>query len=227
MAKNHHVLRTIEVRASLPECESNKNLPNPSIEGSIEEFAWSETSVENIINAFDNEYIKIEFFNDDTMRIEFLPVNNLPKELGHVTELEIFLKNLKNNKIFGSADDDKLTYLQTVDFAVEGYMDDEREGKEYGRIYIDSGKLAAQRNVYLDPESLHITDYEYGLSYCVKGGMPMNVISRIEVIKAKKFNDSLNSKSSDYLINDKKTAEQHMSAQSERLKKYLKAKLLF
>lgn len=103
-------------------------------------------------------------------------------------------------------------------------MDDESEGKEYGRVYIDSSKLSNKRNVYLDPESLHITDYEYDFSFCVKGGVPIEAISRIEVIRARKLPQaerSVSTNTDDWPDNP----EEHMAQQAKRLKEYLQVKL--
>ena len=222
--KAHRVLRSIEVRSPELETESNKELLNPVVEGSIEEFGWSEKSVENIIDALENGKIKIVFLEGDHIRIEFCPIEQMPEQLGHVSELGTIKKNLEAGQIFGSAEPDQYTYLQTADFAVEGYMDDESEGKEYGRVYVDSSKLSNKRNIYLDPESLHITDYEYGFSFCVRGGVPVEAISRIDVIRAIKLphaerNIYINTEDSP------DSPEQHMTQQVERLKEYLRVKL--
>ena len=104
-------------------------------------------------------------------------------------------------------------------------MDDEREGKEYGRVYVNSLQLNQKRNVYIDPESLHVTDYEYGYSYCVKGGVPLEAIARVEVIRAKKLPPSVvNSDTSDW-SDDATQAEQRMAQQTARLHAYLTEKL--
>ena len=110
--------------------------------------------------------------------------------------------------------------MQTVDFAVEGYMDDETNGKEYGRIFIDSANLVDKRNVYLDPESLNITDYEYGFSYCVFGGVPLSAISKVDVIKARSLpaTDINASVSTGEWPDD---PAQHIAKQVKRLSDYL------
>ncbi len=223
--RNHKVLGSIEIN-TLPESkiESNKELPNPVIEGSIEEFGWSEKSVENIIDALENEKIKVVFLRDDCIRIELCPIKQIPEQLGRVSELDKIKKNLKVGQIFGSAESGRYTYLQTVDFAVEGYMDDESEGKKYGRLYIDSLKLSNKRNVYLDPESLHITDYEYGFSFCVIGGIPIEAISKIDVIQARKLSQAEGSVSTN-IGEWSDDPEQHMIQQAKRLKEYLEIKL--
>ena len=221
--RNHRIVKTIEINvASLPEVEANKELPPPALEGAIEDFGWSEKSVDNIIDALETGKIKIKFLESNRIRIEFCFLEKLPAQLGHVSELEIIKQNLKDGAIFGSPQSDQFTYLQTTDFAVEGYMDDESEGKEYGRVYVDSQKLSGKRNVYIDPECLHITDYEYGFSYCVKGGVPAEAIIRIEVIKAKK----LPRKQVDIDMSDwPDDVDLEMKKQAERLKEHLKTKL--
>lgn len=224
--RQHRVLRTIEIpRDSDLEVESNKWLSNPALEGTIEDFGWSKKSVENIIDALESGKIKIVFLERGQMRIEFLPIHVgvLPTQLGHVSELDVITRNLKSGFVFGTSQPDKFTFLQTTDFAVEGYMDDEAEGKEYGRVYVDSGALSETRNIYLDPESLHVTDYEYGFSYCVKGGIPFSALIKIDVIKAKKLSVERHAEvdESDWL----KDPEAEMKKQATRLRDYLEAKL--
>jgi len=91
--KNNKVLGSIEINP-LPESkiESNKELPNPVLEGSIEEFGWSEKSVENKIDALESEKIKVVFLEDDRISIELCPIKQIPEQLGHVSELDI-IKN--------------------------------------------------------------------------------------------------------------------------------------
>jgi len=221
--RGHQVLRSIEIdNGPAPEVEPNKELANPTLEGAIEEFGWSEKSVDNIIDALENGKIKIEFLESGRMRIELCPIKELPEQLGHVSELDTIKQNLKPGVIFGSSQPDQFTYLQTVDFAVEGYIDDESDGKEYGRVYVDSPKLSSKRNVYLDPESLHITDYEYGYSYCVKGGVPFESIAKIDIIKAKKLEREVRDIETGNWPED---VEQHTKDQVERLRGYLQAKV--
>lgn len=223
--RGHRVIKTIDISITAPlEAISNKELPNPNLEATIEDLGWSEKAVDNIMHAAENKKIKIESIDSGRIRIEFLPITELPDQLGHVAELEIVLKNLKNPTVFGSAESDRLTYLQTTDFAVEGYIDDESEGKSYGRVYINTGSLTNKRNVYLDPESLHITDYEYGYSYCIYGGLPIESISRVDVIRARKNEDR------DYGINinpdeSSENHEKYMERQALRLRKYIENKM--
>ncbi len=186
--KAHCVLSRIDItEAKKLEAESNKEkTKNPTIEGDLAEFAWSERAVNNIIDADAKGYIKIEAIGDGRVKIEFLPLKNLPEQLGHVTELTNFKRNLKKGRaVFGSAENSDFTYLQTTDFAVEGYMDDEKHGKEYARVFIATDSLRKKRNVYLDPESINVTDYEYPYSFCVFGGIPFSAFDRVEVIRAK------------------------------------------
>lgn len=170
VAKGHKVLRTIEIQFDSREVEPNKEIPNLFLEGTVESLAWSERVVENIIDAFEKGWIDIHYSGEDDVKIEFLPIpaDTLPEEFGHISEIENITKNLKKD-IFGSEDSDELTYLQTTKFAVEGYIDDETNGKVYGRVFINPLKLLEKRNVYLDPESIELTDYEYGHSFCVRG----------------------------------------------------------
>ena len=188
-AQAHRVVARIGIE-SLPQqqVESNKELRNPIQEGTIGEYGWSAKSVDNIIDAASKGYIKITQKGENNIAIEFLPIALLPKELGHVAEQASLDRNRKAGQVvFGSLKSNEFTYLQTTDFAVEGNMDDEHEGKRYVRLYIDSQKLQSVRNVYLDPESLAITDYEYGHAFCVYGGVPFNAINRIDVIQAQKI----------------------------------------
>ncbi len=223
-ARQHRVLRSIEITESLKEVGSNKELPNIAIEGTIEEFGWSEKSVENFIDALDREMIKVERIDEDHIRVEFLPIQILPEELGHISELRTIEDNLKRKDVFGSQESSAYTYLQTPDFAVEGYMDDEQGGKLYGRVFVNSKKLAEKRNVYLDPESLHVTDYEYGYSYCVRGGVPLQAIRKVDVIQAKRV--ALRKGIVDIDKGDwPEDAEQYMSQQTQRLKEYIDKKL--
>jgi hypothetical protein len=222
LGRNHRVLRSIDIQQN-PEAqvEANKELPNPTLEGTIEEFGWSEKSVANIIDAIDTGKIKVEFLDGDQIRLELLPLTTLPEELGHVSELEVVKSNLVNGVIFGSQEKDTFTYLQTTDFAVEGYMDDEEHGKQYGRVYVDSAALLEKRNVYLDPESLHITDYEYGYAFCVKGGVPFNAIKRVEVIMAKKLPTPALPDDSNWI----EDVDAYVAQQTAKLKEYLTTKI--
>lgn len=222
-AKNHRVIQTIEVQGEAQEVESNKELPSPAIEGTIEEFGWCEKAVKNIIDALESEKISIEQVGAERVRIIFLPITQLPEQLGHVSEMDVINTNLKNNNVFGSGSPDDLTYLQTTDFAVEGYLDDEKDGKRYGRIYVDAQKLDTKRNIYLDPESLHVTEYEYGSSFCVKGGIPLGAITRIDIIQARKLTrDEMNVGDTEHWVAD---PESYVDEQANRLREYLNAKL--
>lgn len=224
IAKNHQVLESLKIEKSGSKTESNKELPHPTLQGSIEEFGWSEKSVENIIDALEKNFIKINFVDDENIRIEFCPIKQIPEQLGHISELDTIKNNLKGAQVFGSPQSDEYTYLQTIDFSVEGCIDDESEGRRYGRVYLDSAKLSDKRNIYLDPESLHITDYEYGYSFCVMGGVPLEAISGIDVIRAKKLPRAKSNESID--TNDwPDDPKKQMLQQAERLKKYLKSKL--
>jgi len=198
-------------------------LPSPSLEDSIENIGWSERAVNNVIDVLDRGWIKVFFLDTDKLRIEFCPIVDLPKQLGHVSELKKIAQNLTGREIFGSKQPGVLTFLQTVDFAVEGHIDDETEGKEYGRVYVASGELMKKRNIYLDPESLYITDYEYGYSFCVKGGIPIAAIEKIEVIKAKRLDqEGTWDFDDDYL--EKEDVERSMKEQAVRLRKLLEAR---
>ncbi|MBI2109309.1 MAG: hypothetical protein HYT93_04025 [Parcubacteria group bacterium] len=222
-ARAHKVLKTIEVPSSPQETIPNKELPNIIIEGTVEEFGWSERSVKNIIDAFEREIINARWVDAKRIQIELLPLTEPPLELGHVSELPVIEKNIENQEVFGSKNPETLTYLQTTDFAVEGYIDDESHGKLYGRVFVDSSRLAEKRNIYIDPESLHITDYEYGHSFCVKGGVPFDTISHIDVIQAQKLAE----KAAVPFDTSKwpEDAEQHMNEQAKKLRDYLHKKL--
>lgn len=221
-AQNHRVIETIAMSGEALEVEPNKELPSPVIEGTIEEFGWCEKAVKNIIDALESGRISIEQVDAERVRISFLPIEQLPEQLGHVSEINVIKTNLKSNKVFGSGSPDDLTYLQTTDFAVEGYLDDEKDGKRYGRIYVDARKLNTKRNVYLDPESLHVTEYEYGSSFCVKGGIPLEAITRIDIIQARKLTaDEINGGDTEHWIDD---PESYMDQQAQRLREYLNSK---
>lgn len=218
-AKAHKAISNIDISEyKKREAKENKNLANPVIIGDIEEFGWSQKAVDNIIDAYEKGFIKIEKLTEEKIRIEFLPILNLPKELGHVCERQALIKNLKSQKdVFGDSDNQNFTYLQTTDFAVEGYMDDEQEGTEYARVFINTDELQKKRNIYLDPESLHITDYEYGHAFCVFGGVPYNSLDHVEIIKAKKI--AFQFQENEEWIEDPK---KEMNMQAERLRIYLK-----
>lgn len=187
-AKQHRVIARLDIESSQQEVEPNLELPNPTIDGTIEEFSWSEKAVDNLIDAATKGYIKIEKIDENEICIEFLPVKELPEKLGHVCEKKIVHQNITSKSlIFGQPSNEAFTYLQTVDFAVEGYIDDETHGKEYARLFVDTTKLKQYRNVYLDPESLNVTDYEYGFSFCVYGGVPFKAIEYVEIIQAKQM----------------------------------------
>lgn len=223
--RQHRVLRSIELDTiALPGAEVNKGLPYPVIDGTIEEFSWSADVVDNMIDALESGKIKISLLDGDRLHVELCPLKELPAQLGHVSELDTIRENLKRGAVFGSAQSSTFTYMQTVDFAVEGYMDDETEGKEYGRVYVDAQKLSGKRNVYIDPESLHVTEYEYGYSFCVQGGVPFEAIVRIDVIRAKKIQQKMTIDESDW-SDDAESFEQQSHRQTERLREYLKKKL--
>lgn len=220
-AKNHRVMRTIGIDSPCFEVRPNKELANPAIEGSIREIGWSERAVSNIIDASQRGLIKIRSIGQDRMAIELLPLAELPESLGHVSELESIKRNLaRQDGIFGSERQDKYSYLQTVDFAVEGYLDDETDGKLYGRVYVKTERLKTKRNIYLDPESLYETDHEYGFAFCVIGGIPLEAISRIEVIQAKRLEpvERVSDLDDSEWTGD---AEKHMKECEERLRKYV------
>ncbi len=186
-AKEHAVIARIE-KTLLPrkEAQPNKELSNPTIEGMADDFHWSAKAVDNFIDAATKGFIKIVQREENRIQIEFLPIQTLPDELGHITELKTLQKNMAAQwPVFGSSESNIFTYLQTVDFAVEGYMDDETNGKEYARMYIDAPELQKLRNVYLDPESISVTDYEYGFAFAVYGGIPFSSIKQVDVIRAK------------------------------------------
>lgn len=220
--KAHKKIQEIKFVGGGVEVPANKELPNPFLEGAIEDLGWSERAVDNIIDAMEKGYIQISKMEGETLRIEFLPIEKLPKELGQVSELDVVRKNLKSrSNIFGDQAIDKLTYLQTVDFAVEGYMSDEEHGKEYGRIFVATDALLRKRNVYIDPESLHITDYEYGYAFCVWGGLPVNAIDRIEVIRAVEIDFKSSSGEANWIDDP----EDEMAKQASRLRNYLTNKI--
>ena len=225
-AKAHRVVGQIERPAyNRPEAESNREIPHPVIEGAIDEVGWIKEAVDNIIDADQKGWIKIERLKGDRVRIEFMPIETPPSELGQVAEVDAIKKNIsRRGAVYGAEGSDQLTYLQTVDFAVEGYMDDEREGQRYGRLFIDIETLRQKRNVYLDPESLHITDYEYGYSFCVQGGIPWEAIQRVDIIQARKIaRNSARIDTGDWPAS-KEAAESEMNLQTDRLKKYLAAR---
>lgn len=220
-AKQHRVLTRIEKEA-LPQekVESNKELPNPTIDGLIEDLGWSQKAVDNLIDAATKGLIKITRVGDDEVCIELLPIVVLPTELGHVTEMITLQNNIKGKQpVFGSAAQDVFTYLQTTDFAVEGYMDDETHGKKYARVYLNSTALQETRNVYLDPESLAETDYEYGHAFCVYGGVPFSAISRVDIIQAKEKPFKLSG--SDWPDYKEGEVEREMARQAARLREFV------
>jgi len=225
-AKKHKVLGAFEIpERKMKEVEPNKELTNPTIEGDLEDFGWSEKSVDNLIDAAEKGHIRIVSFEEDDLVVELMPIpaKDLPAELGHVCELPVVQKNVytDDKSVFGPAEERDLTYLQTTAFAVEGYMDDEQEGKNYARVFVDTEKLDTSRNIYLDPESLNVTDYEYGHAFSVFGGIPYIAISRVDVIKAKRFSpvDFADMSGSDFPGVEEVEAE--YKKQVARLKEYL------
>lgn len=220
-SKEHRVLTSIDLSEfQKREAESNKELPSPFLEGTIDEFGWSQKAVDNIIDALDNGHIRINRLDGERIRIEFAPLAHFPEQLGQVSELEAVKKNLVGESgVYGSQKEGELTYLQTTDFAVEGYMDDEQEGKRYGRVYVDAAVLSEDRAIYLDLESIHITDYEYGYSFCVYGGIPFRAIQKIDVIQARKLEKRAETEidTSDWSDNPNEEAER----QAQRLRTHL------
>ena len=223
--KAHRVLESVDLSLKSKEAEENRELPNPKIEGSLEDFGWREKSVDNFIDALANGFIDVSWVDEkaETISVEFLPIESLPEQLGHVTELEAVQENMrKENGLFGPEVPDRFTYLQTVDFAVEGYMADEENGKKYARIYVNSKKLQEKRNVYLDPESLNATDYEYGYGFAVKGGVPVSALDRIDIIKARKIEIKPERADSDDERITPDNIDAYIKKQVERLKKHIR-----
>ena len=226
-AKAHRVLEVIKIpEHQLREAEPNKELSNPTIEGHIDDFGWSEKAVDNLINAAEKGHLHIVSFEKDQLIVELLPipVKDLPAELGQVCEMPVLDKNLAGSErlVFGSDEERDLTYLQTTDFAVEGFMDDEAEGHKYARIFVDTAALDEQRNIYLDPESINITDYEYGHAFCVFSGLPFKSINRIEIIRAKKIRfDGFGDFPS---IDDDFDIEAETDKQTQRLRDFLQTR---
>ncbi|MFH1405108.1 MAG: hypothetical protein ABIH21_03365 [Patescibacteria group bacterium] len=223
-AKAHKVLRTIEFKGDAPDVEPNKDRPNPVEHVTLEEVAWSPESTQNIIDAIKRGWVSVEIDYQDNLTVEFLPIDDLPAELGQVTEKPVFKKNLvESTGLYGDSDNEKFTYLQTTEFAVEGYMDDESHGQEYARLYVDTDKLKSKRNVYLDPECIWVTDYEYPKAFIVKGGIPIQAIERADVIRA----NPIPFKMSDDEGWEEKTeeqTEQEMAGHARRLKEFLQNK---
>lgn len=221
--KAHRVIREIDIANLKQETEPNKTLSHPSIEGDISDFGWSEKSVDNIIDAARKGYIAIEQIGEDKIKINFLPLKNRPQFLGQVSELTALRQNLlRGGAIYGDISEDKFTYMQTVDFAVEGYMDDEEQGKKYARIFVNTNVLADYRNIYLDPESLHVTDYEYGYSFCVLGGIPFKAIDKIQIIKARKLPYKPMREEEGEWPTNQKEAEAIVAKQEGRFREFLK-----
>jgi hypothetical protein len=221
-ATKHRVLRRFEFGAAKVETvESNKQLAHPYIEGTPESLGWSKRSVDNIMNAYERGWIDVQV-EGENIRIELLPIESLPEQLGQVTEWSRVQENIASQDgVFGDQSDQTMTYLQTVDFAVEGYMDDEREGKRYGRVYVDSSRLKEKRNVYLDPESLAETDYEYGFAFVVYGGIPKNAIDHIDLIQAKKVRFEIDTDDDNWP--SQQEVEQEMERQIDRLKTFIQS----
>ncbi|MFA6197552.1 MAG: hypothetical protein WC734_00145 [Patescibacteria group bacterium] len=224
-AKEHRVLARINLeRLSSHEVEANYELPHPVIEGEIGEIGWSEKAVDNIIDAANRGYINIVRLDDERIRIELLPLKILPEQLGHVTELENLQRHIDNGgAVFGSPEEKTPTYLQTVDFAVEGYMDDETVGRRYARVYVNSQALKLKRNVFLDPESLHVTDYEYGYAFCVYGGVPNTAIEHADIIQARKTRQEKGKTLLTDYADSEVDAEQMMNRAKERLRTYIES----
>ena len=187
VAKFHRVIKTIQGSELYPqETESKLHLPDPTLQEKVEVFSYNPRSLANVIDAIENGFIRADLdLNTDMVSIEFLPLSHLPSFLGHITEMENFKRNIHaSRQIFGDEDEQKFTYLQTTEFAVEGYMDDQKEGKEYPRIFIDTAKLQSLRKIYLDPESLNVTEYEYLKSFAINGGLPMSTIDHVDIVRA-------------------------------------------
>lgn len=215
---NHRSLGSVDISNNKQEVVALKNLENPQLVGHIEDFGWSEKSVDNIIEAVKRGWISIEELPDDQIKIEFLPITDLDQQLGHITELAVLKKNLeRTDGIYGDPDSKKLAYLQTTEFLVEGYIDDSSEGERYARLYVDVNALLRYRDLYLDPESIHITDYEFGRAFAVYGGIPFIVIGKAEIMQARKVPYTVAGEGEDFT----EDADEYMRRQTERLREFI------
>lgn len=196
-AKSHEVLR--EINLELPEIEvggieSERSLTPVYLE-SLFGFSYDPEATSNLIDAIENKHVRAKFEKkSDLFKIELLPVKNLPDELVHITAERVFARN-ENSDIWGNSDKDSFTYLQTTRYGVEPniFSSEDLVGaigeyygerfKRYVRVYIDTRRLLKLRDVYIDPESLNMTEEEFGHSFAVLGGMPREAIVRAEVMK--------------------------------------------
>jgi hypothetical protein len=113
--------------------------------------------------------------------------------LAHATTREHYDEVIRwlasEDGVYGNEEVGKFTYLQTTEFKVEGYFDNDfsidLEGKpvDFIRIYLDTQELGKMRKVFIDPESLDATPEDYGKSFVIRGGIPRQALRRIEVVK--------------------------------------------
>lgn len=147
-------------------------------------------AVDNLIKAWEKGYIKVIVPDDSTeiLDIELQPITDLPDVLGHLTDPETFKAN-KDSGIWGNPDPDEFTFVQTSDFSVEAFQENERtislggKPKQFYRLYIDTDKVQQFRDVYLDMESIDVTPDDFGKSFVVPGGIPGSAIQKAELIE--------------------------------------------
>ncbi|NQT49139.1 hypothetical protein HQ571_00430 [Candidatus Kuenenbacteria bacterium] len=208
--------------------EQKEVFANPVEYEDVATLAMIYGAVENVIDAVEKGYIQAELSDDGkTVKMEFLPLEpeRLPKELGHMfdpDETHKAVQGLKdiNSPIFG--DNEGLTYLQTIDFVVEGFFSSDfygsfAQGKKFIRLYFDRDLILEERDIYLDPEAIACTPEEYPMSFVVKGGVPKRSLKKGEQVSVPPRSES---DFNDFDMADFPTDEE-VEAQTQKNKKKL------
>lgn len=187
-AKHARPLRELKVPA-IPShtVESNRetiSFPKEVLE--IHGLTYTENAYKNFLHAIESGYIEVRLTEEENVEITYLPVTDERLfTLGHLCSLESWQAfQQKPDVLFGPQDSHAMTYLQTTDFVVEPNFDDQGQWgrSETVRVYIDGRDLLKKRDVFLDPESLSATEYEYGYAFVVYGGIPAEAIAFAEVV---------------------------------------------
>jgi len=233
-AKGHKILNAWDLRRP----ESAKEKP-PELKASIvvaeniEAFVYSEAAVNNLIAAVERGYVMAELKEDGGLDILLMEIQQLPNELGHVAEPANFHRNI-DNPVWGTIEADQFTYLQTTDFGVEGYFGGDAwasitgEPAQLIRVYIDAEKLKKMRGVYLDPESLNVTEEEFGHSFVVIGGIPRATIIRAEAVEipVRPRENFIPKEGIDWVGSSQESTEQDLENRKKRLIEFLRDKTI-
>lgn len=181
--RHHRIIRRQDLRLS-PSQEAWVPAPHPMLEAEIGSFTYCRAAVENLLDAADRGFLRVHPGEGDHFTIELLPLRRLPPLLGHLAEQEVYDRSI-GQPVWGDSGDTP-TYLQSTYFGAEGGLATHHvlSRTTFVRMYVETSVLQRARDIYLDPECLHVTPEEYPHAHMVFHGIPRAAIVSMEHVLA-------------------------------------------